>query len=81
MDRVPSANSSVRFLRSAWLHSGILAATADARCYRLTRNMVFSSGSAASQFCSGSKGLGLSAWRPIDPEGGYDPETAALIAA
>jgi hypothetical protein len=78
---VPSANASVKFLRSAWLHSGLLDASPGGRSYTVTRDLSFRSGSAVAQFCTGSKGKGVADWRPIDPDGGYDPATAALIAA
>lgn len=76
-----SANASVKYLRSAWLHSGLLSASPDGRSYTVRRDLSFRSGSAAAQFCTGSKGKGLAGWVPIAPEGGYDPATAALIAA
>lgn len=76
-----SANASVRYLRSAWLHSGLLAVSPDGKSYTVMRDLIFPSGSAAAQFCCGSKGRGLSAWMPIDPDGGYDPDTPALIAS
>lgn len=78
---VPSANASAKYLRSAWLHSGLLDASPDGRSYTVRRDLTFRSGSAVAQFCTGSKGKGLANWRPIDPDGGYDPATAALIAA
>jgi hypothetical protein len=81
IETVASANTTVRYRRSAWLHTGVLALDPDGKCYRLMRDIVFSSGSAAAQFCAGSKGRTLSAWKPIDPDGGFDPDTPALIAA
>jgi hypothetical protein len=78
---VPSANASTRYLRSAWLHSGLLDTSPDGRNYTVRRDLTFRSGSAVAQFCTGSKGKGLASWRPIDPDGGYDPVTPALIAA
>lgn len=78
---VASANTSVRYLRSAWLHSGLLDASPDNLSYTVKRDLSFRSGSAVAQFCTGSKGKGLSDWVPIDLDGGYDPATRALIAA
>jgi hypothetical protein len=80
-ETVASANASARFLRSAWLHAGLLVSSVDGQSYMTSRDLVFPSGSAAAQFCCGSKGKGLAGWRPIDPDGGYDPDTAALIAS
>lgn len=76
-----SANASTSYLRASWLHGGLLAAGLGGRCYVTTRDLVFGSGSAVAQFCTGSKGKSLAAWRPIDPDGGDDPDTAALIAS
>lgn len=76
-----SANSSTRFLRSAWLHAGLLELSADGRSYVTTRDIVFHSGSGAAQFCVGSKGRGRDSWTPIDADGGFDADTPALIAA
>lgn len=81
IDTALSANSSVRFLRSAWLHAGLLELSADGRSYVTTRDIPFGSGSGAAQFCCGSKGRTRDSWIPINPEGGFDPATAALIAA
>ncbi|MEQ8447665.1 MAG: hypothetical protein RIB57_17430 [Pelagibacterium sp.] len=81
IETVASANASTSFLRASWLHSGILELSADGRSYVTKRDLVFASGSALTQFCTGAKGTSLDAWRPIDPDGGYDPGTAALIAA
>lgn len=80
IDTVATAGAGARFQRSAWLHSGLLDIGADGESYVVTRDLVFSSGSAVAHFCTGSKGKGLAGWRPIDPDGGYDHETAALIA-
>lgn len=80
-ETVASANASTRYLRSAWLHSGLLVPSVDGKSYMARRDLVFPSGSAVSQFCCGAKGKGLAGWRPIDPDGGYDPDTAALIAS
>lgn len=80
-DTVASANASASYLRAAWLHSGILVPSHDEQSYVLTRDMPFRSGSAATHFVTGSKGRGRGGWQPIDPDGGTDPETAALIAA
>ncbi|MBE7733261.1 class I SAM-dependent methyltransferase [Devosia faecipullorum] len=79
-EAVASANASTRYLRASWLHSGLLAASPDGRSFVVKRDLVFASGSAVSQFCCGAKGRGLASWKPIDPDGGYDPNTAALIA-
>ena len=80
IDTVATAGVGASFQRSAWLHSGLLDIGADGRSYIVTRDIVFSSGSAVAHFCTGSKGKGRAGWQPIDPEGGYDPETPALIA-
>jgi hypothetical protein len=81
IDTVASANCSTRFLRAAWLHAGLLELSADGRSYVTTRDLVFQSGSGAAQFCVGSKGRSRDSWVPIDPDGGLDPATPALIAA
>ena len=81
IDTAASANSSVRFLRSAWRHAGLLELSADGRSFVTTRDIVFRSGSGAAQFCVGSKGRTRDSWQPVDPDGGFDPDTAALIAA
>lgn len=81
IDTAPSANCSVRFLRSAWLHAGLLKVSADGRSFVTTRDLVFRSGSGAAQFCVGSKGRTRDSWMSIDPDGGFDPSTPALIAA
>jgi hypothetical protein len=80
IDTVATAGAGARFQRSAWLHSGLLDIGADGRSYVVTRDIVFSSGSAVAHFCTGSKGKGLAGWQPIDPAGGYDAETPGLIA-
>lgn len=81
IETAPSANSSVRFQRSAWLHAGLLELSPDGRSYVTTRDLVFRSGSGAAQFCVGSKGRTRDSWVPIDPNGGFDAGTPALIAA
>lgn len=81
IETVASANCSTRYLRAAWLHSGLLDVSPDGRSYVTTRDLVFFSGSGLAQFCAGSKGRGLEAWKPINPPGGLTPELAALIAA
>lgn len=81
IDTAASANSSVRFLRSAWLHAGLLDLSADGRSFVTTRDLVFRSGSGAAQFCVGSKGRTRDSWVAIDPGGGFDAATPALIAA
>lgn len=78
---VPSANCSTSFLRAAWVHSGLLDLAPDARSYMTQRDLVFSSGSAAAQFCSGAKGLGLWAWRPMDGGQDSDPDITPPLAA
>ncbi|MET3926360.1 hypothetical protein [Devosia sp. 2618] len=75
-ETVRSANACTSYLRASWLHAG-----PGGRSYVPTRDLVFKSGSAVAQFCTGSKGKSLAAWRPIDPDGGYDPGTAALVAS
>lgn len=78
---VPSANGTAGFLRAAWAHSGLLDLSHDGSSYTTQRDLVFSSGSAAAQFCAGVKGHGLWAWRPIDREAGFDPDSGQLITA
>ena len=80
-ETVASANASASFLRAAWLHSGILTPSHDGQSYTLTRDMPFRSGGAAMHFVTGSKGRGRGGWQPIDPDGGYDLQTAELIAS
>lgn len=80
-DVVQSANSTASFLRAAWLNAGILVPSPDGRSYLLTRDMRFRSAGATAHFVTGSKGRGRGGWQPIDPDGGFDPETAALIAS
>lgn len=81
IDTVASANASTRFLRAAWLHGGLLEMSPDDLSMVTTRDLVFRSGSGLAQFCAGSKGRSLESWKPVAPDGGYDPDTAALIAA
>jgi len=81
IETAASANSSTRFQRSAWLHSGLLELSADGRSFVTTRDLIFRSGSGVAQFCVGSKGRTRDSWQPIDPDGGLDLNTAALIAA
>jgi len=81
IDTVASANATTRYLRAAWLHTGLLEVAPDGRSLVVTRDLVFHSGSAVAQFCTGSKGRTLESWKPIAPDGGYDPETQALVAA
>lgn len=81
IDTAASANSSVRFLRSAWAHGGLLELSGDGRSFVTTRDLVFRSGSGVAQFCVGSKGRTRDSWSPVDPDGGFDPDTPALIAA
>lgn len=68
IETVSSASASASYQRTAWLHAGLLEVANDASCYVLKRDMVFSSGSAVGNFCSGSKGFGPSSWRAIDPD-------------
>jgi hypothetical protein len=78
---VASANGTTGFLRSAWLHAGLLAPSADGQSYTTTTDLVFASGSAVAHFVCGAKSRGLSSWRAIDPDAGYDADTPRLIAA
>lgn len=80
IDTVPSANASTNYLRSAWLYSGLLEMAGDGQSLVVKRDLVFDSASAAAHFCTGSKGRGRAGWQPIDPDGGYDSATPALIA-
>lgn len=80
IDTVASATASAGYLRAAWLHSGLLEVSADGRSLVVKRDLVFDTASAAAHFCTGSKGRGRAGWQPIDPDGGYDPSTPALIA-
>lgn len=80
-ETVASANASASYLRAAWLHSGILMPSHDGQSFTLTRDIAFRSAGATAHFVIGSKGRGRGGWRPIDPDGGYDPETADLIAS
>lgn len=66
LDCVASANASVSYLRAAWHNAGILELAHDGTSYVLTRDMVFSSASAAMHFTVGSKGQGRGGWQPID---------------
>lgn len=62
-DFVPSANSTVGFLRAQWLHSGILEPADDAEgVLVLTRDVIFPTCSAASQFLCGAKGRSRLNW-------------------
>lgn len=81
VDTVASATANASFLRAAWLHSGLLAPSPDGSRLIARRDLVFESGSAVSHFCAGAKGRGLAGWKPIDPDGGFDANTPALIAA
>lgn len=78
---VASANASASYLRAAWLHAGILMPSHDGQSFTLTRDVPFRSAGATAHFVTGSKGRGRGGWRPIDPDGGFDPETADLIAS
>lgn len=80
IDTVASANASTRFPRAAWQHAGLLDVAPGGRSLTTTRDLVFRSGSAVAQFCAGSKGRTLESWKSIAPDGGYDPDTAALVA-
>jgi hypothetical protein len=78
---VASANGTTGFLRSAWLHGGLLVPSADGKSYMVTRDLVFASGSAVAHFVCGAKSHGLSSWRALDRDAGYDADTPRLIAA
>ena len=78
---VSSANSSASYHRAALLHAGLLVPVRNGACYLLTRDLRFSSRSAAAHFVTGSKGHGRGGWKPIDPDGGRDPMTDMLIAS
>lgn len=78
---VRSANGTASFLRAAWAHAGLLELAPDGHSFTTRRDLVFSSGSAAAQFCAGVKGHGLWAWRPIDRDADFDPDSGKLIAA
>lgn len=80
IDTVPSANASASYLRASWAYAGLLETAADGNSLVVKRDLSFDSPSAAAQFCTGSKGRGRAGWQPIDPDGGYDPATPALIA-
>ncbi|MGN6489842.1 MAG: hypothetical protein ACTHLT_18740 [Devosia sp.] len=80
IDAVASAGCVPAFLRSAWQHAGLLEPGVDGRSLVVTRDLRFKTGSSVAHFCTGAKGRGLAGWEPIDPDGGYDPETPALIA-
>ncbi|SMQ85550.1 protein of unknown function [Devosia lucknowensis] len=81
LEPVASANASASYHRAALLHSGIIELAPDGRSYVLARDILFGSPSAALHFVLGSKGQGRGGWKPIDPDGGYDPNTERLIAA
>lgn len=81
IDVVSSVGASAGFQRAAWLHAGLLDFARDGKSYIVTRDLTFRTGSSVAQFCTGAKGRGLAGWQPIDPDGGYDPHTAALIAS
>ena len=81
LETAPSADPSIIFKRSAFLHAGQLGLAPDGESYVALRDIVFSSGTAIAQFCCGSKGRRLSSWTPVDPDAGHDPDTAAPIAA
>ena len=78
INTVASANSSASFQRAAWLHAGILEPARDGSRYMLMRDIVFSSGSAASRFVAGSKSCRPSAWKPIDETDDADAPAPAL---
>jgi len=77
VETVTSANASVSFLRAAWLHAGLIELAQDGSCYVVKRDLVFGSGSAVGHFVSGSKGFGVSAWRPLDESDAELPMPAA----
>ncbi|QYO76667.1 hypothetical protein [Devosia salina] len=68
LDSVASATASVSYLRAAWHNAGILELAHDGTSYVLTRDMVFSSASAAMHFTVGSKGRGRGGWQPVDTD-------------
>ncbi|MCF1742049.1 hypothetical protein [Paradevosia shaoguanensis] len=80
-DTVASANATTRYLRAAWRHVGLLEMAPDGRSLVATRDLIFRSCGGLTQFCTGSKGRTLESWKAIAPDGGFDPETPALIAA
>lgn len=80
IDAVASAGCVPAFLRSAWQHAGLLEPGVDGRSLVVSRDLWFKTGSSVAHFCTGAKGRGLAGWEPIDPDGGYDPQTPALIA-
>jgi hypothetical protein len=77
VETVTSANASVSYLRAAWLHAGLIELALDGSCYVVKRDLVFGSGSAVGHFVSGSKGFGVSAWRPLDDSDAGLPMPAA----
>lgn len=81
IDTVSSANSTALYHRAALLHAGFLVPASHGRSYLLTRDLRFSSRSAAAHFVTGSKGQGRGGWKPIDPDGGHDPLVDMLIAS
>jgi len=81
IETVRSANSTASYHRAALLHAGVLVPSANGDCYLLKRDLRFASRSAAAHFVTGSKGQGRGGWKPIDPEGGFDPNTDLLIAS
>jgi len=68
LDSVASATASASYLRAAWYNAGILELAHDGTSYVLTRDMFFSSASAAMHFTVGSKGQGRGGWQPIDTD-------------
>tara|TARA_A100001391_G_C5082904_1_gene280340 strand:- start:4441 stop:5703 length:1263 start_codon:yes stop_codon:yes gene_type:complete len=77
-DIVASASASAGFQRAAWLHSGVLAPSADGASYTVMRDIEFATGSAAAMFCAGSKGRGLAGWRPLDADAAPDDPVTSL---
>jgi hypothetical protein len=78
---VASASASSSYLRAAWLASGVLEPSHDGKSYVMTRDVPFSSASAAMHFVIGSKGQGRGGWQPIDPPDGHEPQTSLMIAS
>lgn len=78
-ETAPSADPSIVFKRSAFLHSGQIGLAPDGKSYIALKDILFSSGTAIAQFCCGSKGRRLSSWTPVEDE--HDPDMSALIAA
>jgi hypothetical protein len=70
VETAATAGAGPSFLRAAWAHSGLLELSADGSSYVVTRDLVFSSGSAAAVFCTGAKGRGRAGWIPVNRDHG-----------